>query len=152
MTRGLVNVLALAMVATGLMTLKAQANSKSSLSITIDGLKSQKGQVCLSLFSSSQGFPSNKERALQGQCVSVTGTSETIKFENLNPGSYAVAVIHDVNVDGKLNRNLLGIPTEGVGFSNNPKIRIGPPKFGESVVVVTGQMTNIRIELLYFLG
>ncbi|WP_013322416.1 DUF2141 domain-containing protein [Gloeothece verrucosa] len=146
----LINGLLLAMVSSGLFIVKAQANAKTELNITIDGLKSLKGQVCISVFSSSKGFPSSKNQAVQARCLGVTGASETISFENLDPGSYAVAVIHDANIDGKLNRNLLGIPIEGFGFSNNPKILTGPPKFGESAIIVSGQQTNIRIQLKYF--
>ncbi|ACK72397.1 conserved hypothetical protein [Gloeothece citriformis PCC 7424] len=147
MTRWLASGLVLAMMSSHALTFPAQANNQTNLSITIDGLKKAQGQICLNLFSSSQGFPSKGEQAVKSQCINVTGTSETITFENLLPGSYAVAVIHDLNDDGKLNRNLLGIPTEGFGFSNNPVIRTGPPKFRESVIIVTGQKTNIRIQL-----
>lgn len=152
MIRGLASGLVLTMVGFCLIALKAQANEKSSLSITIEGFKNPKGQVCINLFSNSQGFPSTKEKAVQAQCMPVKETLETITFQNLDAGSYGVAVIHDANVDGKLNRNILGIPTEGVGFSNNPKIRTGPPKFGETVILVTGKITQIRIHLQYFLG
>jgi uncharacterized protein (DUF2141 family) len=131
---------------------KALASFKGNLSIELGGLKNQKGQVCFSLFSSNKGFPDNGKRALKAQCVKLTTTPQKITFPNLTAGNYAVAVIHDVNSDGTLNRNSLGIPTEGFGFSNNPIIRTGPPKFGDSAVLVAGSSTNIQIKLQYFLG
>lgn len=124
----------------------------SSLTVSIDGLKNQKGQICFSLFASSRGFPNSGERALQANCVKVANAPIQITFNNLQAGSYAVAVIHDVNSDRTLNRNFLGIPTEGFGFSQNPIIQTGPPKFIDSVIIVSGQNTNIEIKLQYFLA
>ncbi|RUS92484.1 hypothetical protein DSM106972_098880 [Dulcicalothrix desertica PCC 7102] len=135
-----------------LLSHQAGASFNGKLNVRIDGLKSQKGQVCLTVFSTSRGFPDNGKRALSAQCTKIGGTPQTVTFPNLKPGNYAIAVIHDTNGDGALNRNLIGIPTEGFGFSNNPTIRTGPPKFGESAVLVAGPNTNIQIQLQYFLG
>ena len=44
------------------------------------------------------------------------------RFEDLPPGTYAVQVMHDENDNGKLDSNFLGIPSEGYGFSNNPRV------------------------------
>ncbi|MBF2063437.1 MAG: DUF2141 domain-containing protein [Calothrix sp. C42_A2020_038] len=135
-----------------LLPYQADASFNGNLKISINGLKSQKGQVCVTVFSSSRGFPNDGKRALQAECTKIVETPKNITFPNLKPGNYAIAVIHDVNNDGVLNRNLLGIPTEGFGFSNNPTIRTGPPKFGESAVLVAGASTNIQIQLQYFLN
>lgn len=70
----------------------------------------------------------------------------------LRAGSYAIAVIHDANNDGTLNRNLLGIPTEGFKFSRNPTILMGSPRFVDSAFLVAGSITNIQIQLQYLLG
>jgi uncharacterized protein (DUF2141 family) len=130
----------------------AFAVSNSSLSVTINGLKNQRGQVCLSLFSGGRGFPTSSDRAVAARCVKLENAPVTVKFENLKSGNYAIAAYHDANNDGVLNRNLLGIPTEQFGFSQNPKILTGPPKFGDCAVLVAGPQTNIQIQLLNFLS
>jgi uncharacterized protein (DUF2141 family) len=142
----------LVLVASGNLILLSQANANfnGNLSIRVDGLKNQKGQICLSIFSSSQGFPGNSKRALKAQCLKVTETPQTVTFPNLKAGNYAVAIFHDANGDNNLNSNVLGIPTEGFGFSQNPRIRTGAPKFGDSAVLVAGSSTNIQIQLQYF--
>lgn len=122
------------------------ALNKSALNIKLDGLKNQRGQVCLSLFASSKGFPDSKNGAVEAKCVKITNTAMLITFNNLKVGNYAVALFHDVNGDGKLNRNALGIPTEEFGFSQNPAIITGLPKFSDSAVLVAGS-TNIQIQL-----
>jgi uncharacterized protein (DUF2141 family) len=134
-------------MAANLMAANAEALSNSKLVIAIDGLQEQRGQICLSLFASSQGFPSSGEKALQASCLSVTQTPMIVTFENLQPGSYAIAAFHDLNGDKILNRNALGIPTEVCGFSQNPRIVTGPPKFRESAILVVGTETNIEIRL-----
>lgn len=131
---------------------QAKAVSNSSLTVTINGLKSQRGQVCLSLFSGGRGFPSSSDRAVAARCVKLENVPLTVKFDNLKAGNYAIAAFHDANGDGTLNRNPLGIPTEEFGFSQNPKILTGAPKFADSAFLVAGPQTNIQIKLLNFFG
>ena len=52
-----------------------------------------------------------------------------ISIENLKAGFYAVRYYHDENLDGKMETNLVGKPTEGYGFSNNVTGKFGPPPF-----------------------
>ncbi len=130
----------------------AQAGSKGKLNVEIDGLKNQNGQVCLKLYSGSGGFPNGNQNVVQQRCVKLTQNPLTVTFSNVAAGSYAVAVIHDANGDNQVNRNALGIPTEGFGFSRNPVIRTGAPRFGEAAVVVVGPNTNIQIQMQYLFG
>lgn len=143
-------VLTLAVVGNLVLSSQAKAISNSSLTVAVSGMRNQKGQVCLSLFSEDQGFPSSNERALDYRCVKAEKTPLAVKFSNLSPGSYAVAVFHDENEDGILNRGFLGIPKEGFGFSRNPKILTGPPSFKDAAILVTEPNTEIQIQLEYF--
>ena len=131
---------------------RVEGITNSNLAVTIKGLKNSKGQVCFSLFSSSRGFPSNKKRAVQAKCVKLGKNSTQLKIPSLKAGTYAMAIFHDSNGDGNLNTNYLGIPKEGFGFSRNPRVFTGPPKFGDSAVFVVGSSTNIHINLNYLLG
>ncbi|NJN30861.1 MAG: DUF2141 domain-containing protein [Synechococcales cyanobacterium RM1_1_8] len=72
------------------------------------------------------------------------------RFDNLEPGTYAVAAFHDANGDGLLNRGLMGIPREGFGFSNNPKILVGAPSFKKAAIALTQTQLAIQIQLKYF--
>ncbi|QSJ17380.1 DUF2141 domain-containing protein [Nostoc sp. UHCC 0702] len=128
----------------------AKASSNSNLTVEIDGFKNQKGQVCTSIFASSQGFPNNRDRVIQRQCTKISERSVKVSFGNLKAGNYAVAVIHDENNDLKLNRNDIGIPTEGFGFSRNPEVTTSPPKFNDAAFLIAGPNTDIQIQLKYF--
>ncbi|MEJ6486541.1 DUF2141 domain-containing protein [Nostoc punctiforme UO1] len=145
-----VGMLLLAVVGNLAWSLSAKANFNGKLTLEIDGLKNKEGQVCVSIFASSEGFPSDRDRGIQKQCTKITGTPLPITFENLKAGSYAVAVFHDQNNDRILNSNVFGIPKEGFGFSRNPEIRTGAPKFSEAAFLVAGPNTNIQIQLKYF--
>lgn len=104
----------LALTTLGNIALLSQANAafKGNMRVRVDGLKNQKGQVCLNIFSTSKGFPSNEKQAIKAKCVKAAKNSITVDFPDLKAGNYAVAVIHDVNGDNTLNRNVLSIPTQ----------------------------------------
>nr|WP_071190729.1 DUF2141 domain-containing protein [Trichormus sp. NMC-1] len=130
----------------------ARANLNSNLIVNVNGIKNQTGKICASLFHQSKGFPSDSKKALQFQCIEMKEPPQKLIFKNLKAGNYAVALIHDANADGILNSNSFGIPTEGFGFSNNPLILTGPPKFNNAAVLVVGPSTDIQIQLQYLLG
>ena len=125
------------------------AIANSQIRVKIASLRNQRGNVCLTLFNGSQGFPSQSDRAVASRCINAEeGTAETT-FDDLAPGDYAIAVIHDENKDGKLNTGLFGIPTEGFGFSQNPKVRMGAPSFKDTAFPLSGTSTPVQIDLKY---
>jgi uncharacterized protein (DUF2141 family) len=126
----------------------AATAAPATVTIQVSGLRNQKGQVCLSVFNSGRGFPSDGQNAVKSKCVNAS-QADTIAVQGLKQGSYAVALLHDENNDGKANRNRLGIPTEGFGFSQNPALRAGPPKYGDAVFLATGGNTTIPIQMTY---
>jgi len=130
----------------------ARADSNTNLTIDVAGIKNQSGKICATLFSESKGFPSDSKQALQSECIEVKETLQKLIFKNLKPGNYAVALIHDANGDGILNSNSFRMPTEGFGFSKNPLVLTGPPKFNDAVVKVEGANTDIQIKLQYLFG
>ncbi|MGL5836013.1 MAG: DUF2141 domain-containing protein [Waterburya sp.] len=76
----------------------------------------------------------------------------TLTINKLHLGSYALAIFHDVNGDGELNRDFLGIPQEGFGFSQNPEIYTSPPSFEESAVSIKSAETNLQVATTLFLS
>lgn len=125
--------------------------TRSTITVEIERLRNYLGQVYVSLFANGKGFPNDANSAVQAKIVEITDIPLLVKFENLQPGNYAIALMHDENGDGKLNCNLLGIPTEGFGFSQNPPIRIGSPKFNETKFFVSGENTKVNIKMVYLL-
>ena len=131
-------------------TSQVSALVPSQLTVVVDGLRNTQGQVCVTIFANSKGFPNNHDGVLKSKCNQIAGTSSTITFDNLQAGTYAVAAIHDQNQDQILNLNYLGIPTEGFGFSRNPKVRTSAPKFQDAAFFLAGPNTFIPVTMKYF--
>ncbi|XHX76577.1 MAG: DUF2141 domain-containing protein [Stenomitos frigidus ULC029] len=148
-TKTRIGAIALAALSSIAIALNANAELKSTLTIEIDGLKAQKGDICFKLFSRSFGFPDNAKNAVMNRCVKVTEDSPKITLKDLSSGSYALALFQDVNGDRKLNRNTTGIPTEGYGFSNNPKTRQDLTRYGDCVFLLAGASRTLKIQMKY---
>ena len=70
-------------------------------------------------------------------------------FSDIPPGTYALGVIHDENMNGKLDTNRLGIPVEGYGFSNGARALLGAPSFAAASFQYDGQGLELTINLHY---
>ena len=68
------------------------------------------------------------------------------------PGRYAAQITHDENGNKKVDRGLFGIPREGIGFSNNVRVRFHAPRFNDAAFTVTGGAQSIAVSLQYFGG
>lgn len=103
------------------------------LVVNMDGFRSAEGVVYVALFRSADGFPAEQAKALAGLKARVSPKKRRARvvFRDLGPGTYAIAVLHDEDGDGALDTNVLGIPTEGVGASNNVRT-LGPPSFDDA--------------------
>jgi uncharacterized protein (DUF2141 family) len=127
----------------------AQAGYIGDLEVKLNSLKNTKGRVCLSIFSGPKGFPAGGKGSSLKTSRCVPANSDSVTFTNLSLGNYAIAVVHDINSDGKLNTNALSIPSEGFGFSNNPPLRFGPASFSDSQIFVSGTKTVVQIQMRY---
>ena len=74
------------------------------------------------------------------------GTTK-LEIKGLAPGTYGIVLFQDLNGNEELDRNLLGIPNEPFGFSNNPTIRFSAPKFEEFKFEYDGTETELNIKL-----
>lgn len=112
----------------------APAAKADTLNIDVTNIKSATGKVFVALFDAN-GFAANK--SLRGAVAEVTGDTMRVSFEGVVPGTYGVKVYHDVNGNGKLDRNLIGIPSEPYGFSNDAPARMGPPRWADAAFECT---------------
>ena len=93
----------------------------ATLEIRVEGLPKAEGQLLLALADSAAGWDGQAEpRARRRQAV--TGTTEIVRIDDLAPGAYAISVFHDANANGRMDKNIVGMPTEGYGFSRNPVV------------------------------
>lgn len=76
----------------------------------------------------------------------------SVTVHGLPAGAYAIQAYHDENRNDKVDRNFLGMPKEGIGFSRDAKIRLGPPKWDEAMFAFDGHSLRTTLKLKYFLG
>ncbi|WP_434212664.1 DUF2141 domain-containing protein [[Pseudomonas] boreopolis] len=116
----------------------------ADLGIDLHGVRTQAGQLHVALVDAAgwdgQGAP------LRAAAVAPSGADAHVEFRDLPAGEYAVRVMHDENGNGKLDTNMLGMPLEGYGFSNDPKV-MRKPTFDEARFALPATGTSIAITL-----
>lgn len=123
----------------------------STLTVKVTGLRNHQGNLCVALFNSSDGYPSNTSEAIRVISVLIHNNPEFVIFKELAYGNYAISVFHDENGDSELNTNFLGIPKEGIGFSNDPKIWQGVPAYEKVKFAFTSEQNTVEIAMKYLL-
>lgn len=131
--------------------LPSDASSGCTLRIHVDGLRNARGNIGTVLFTSPDGWPENLDKTFRHGPAPIApdGREGTAVWSDLPPGDYGVAAIHDENSNHKLDRNFLGIPKEGFGFANNPRVGLSAPPFQQALVHVACPETAIAIHLQY---
>ena len=120
--------------------------------VNVTELRNAKGVVRACMTSDRAHFP---------HCRGIAGThfarvdahegALTVTFTGVEPGRYAIALLHDENDNGKADRALGMMPTEGFGFSRDAKVRMGPPEFDDAVFDVDHADRRMTIRMRYML-
>ena len=119
-----------------------------TLEVHVTGFRDNYGTAGGVVFSSSAGWPGDRSKAIVQGGFPIAAHQALQTFQ-VPPGRYAVVVIHDENSNMKLDRNFFGIPTEGFGFSNNPRVIFSAPSFQTAAVPVNCPATQLQIRLIY---
>jgi uncharacterized protein (DUF2141 family) len=112
-----------------------------NVTVTVNNVLSNDGIVQVCVFNKANAFPDKKSLAVKCVDAKATKGSMKIQVDGLAPGSYAFAVHHDKNSDGKVNTNFVGIPKEPMGASNGAKGKMGPPKYADAVITLKQDLT-----------
>jgi uncharacterized protein (DUF2141 family) len=118
-----------------------------NLTVKVKGLQNTKGNVSIGLYNSSDIFP-EVGTAYKDVDANIVSKDFTYTFSNLSKGTYAIALFHDENRNIKMDKNFIGIPSEGYGFSNNVFGKFGPPNFDKTSFTIENDKT-ITIILKY---
>ena len=128
----------------------AAESSCAGIHVKILNIRNSTGTVDCALFDSPDGFPEDALRSAKYVMVlKILESQATCDFEGISEGRYALAVIHDENMNGKLDTNIFGIPTEGYGFSNGAKALLHAPSFSAASFLYTGGSLDLTIRLHY---
>ena len=121
-----------------------------ALDIVLTGVRSSIGEVRVCLWHEGLAFPNCKRGLDVRRLAAPAAATVTIPVAGLRPGSYAISVIHDENGNRLLDKSVVGMPTEGIGFSNNPRLMFGPPKYAQARFDAVAD-TQATIRMKYYL-
>jgi uncharacterized protein (DUF2141 family) len=114
-----------------LLFIAKSGSSQFRLEVEFSELKSNKGQLMIQLYDEKQNVVDQQKGVIiDNKC--------TIFFNDLKEGKYGIRFYHDEDLSGKMETNLLGIPLEGYGFSNEATGKFGPPPFKKWLFLVDG--------------
>ena len=99
--------------------------------VEISGIKKVKGDIVIGLYNKQKGFP-EVGKQYKGIISKIQAKKATYKFENIPDGNYAVALFQDLNKNGKMDYNFLGIPKEPYAFSCIERTCLKTPGFHEA--------------------
>ncbi len=135
------------------LNLPAIAFSQSScpgIHVEISNIKNSTGNIACGIFGSPEGFPKKFQGSARTIIIKkIQKTQAQCNFADIPPGTYSIAVIHDENMNGELDANWMGVPTEGYGFSNTTIDEFGAPAFSAASFRYDGQNLDLTIELKY---
>ena len=132
-------------------TTMANPAAQGNLTVQVTGLKNDNGVVRIALFNDQQDYENkdpNAPGAYKKDKLPIKNGVAVWQLSNLPYGEYAIKLYHDEDNSGKLKKNLVGRPKEGVGFSNNPKLDNHAPSYDQVKFTVGQPSTNMAIKII----
>ncbi len=118
-----------------------------SITVTVTNIPGVKGDLLIGLFDSERSF--TKRPLKNSPKVRVTSTSPmTVTIPNVQPGTYAVSVVQDLNGNGRLDKSIVGMPQEPLAFSKIRQIPRGKPSFAACSFAVADSDVSLTIPLV----
>jgi uncharacterized protein (DUF2141 family) len=130
--------------------MNASAQTLANLDVSVSGLRSTKGNVLICLTANPKTFPDCGKDPKAVRLIIPSVKAHAIRFTGIAPGTYALSLHHDENGNNKMDMALF-LPKEGFGFSRNPKIGMGPPKFAQAAFVVGAADAKMTVAMKYML-
>ena len=115
----------------GFIMIPDYSSSQYKLDIEISGIRNNTGKIMLQLFNED-------EKVIDRDMSEIKDNKCAFSFKIVNPGKYAIRYFHDENLNGVMDTNIVGKPTEGYGFSNNVTGMLGPPSFEKWLFEING--------------
>lgn len=128
----------------------AAQGAPATVIVKISGFKGTEGLALVTLYDSEQSWL-KVPKAVQVVRAKITGAGLSVEFKDVKAGTYAVSVIHDENKNNELDMRWLPYPKpkEGVGVSNDPETKAGPPKWEAAKFAVGAETVTVKATLKY---
>ncbi|MCB0631955.1 MAG: DUF2141 domain-containing protein [Saprospiraceae bacterium] len=116
------------------------------LHLKVSNIEEARGWIWVGVYDSKENFLIKEKAIVEGKEVADTGSLEMI-VDHVRYGNCAVAVFHDINGNGEMDRNWLGIPTEPYAFSRKPRSKWRLPRFDEVAFDFAPRQSNLSVTL-----
>lgn len=130
-------------VAAVLLGVAAASASAATVEVRVSSVVPGRGKVNVAVC--------DKERFLKdclySGSVPAQAADVVVTIQNVPKGTWAVLAYQDENQNDKLDRNLIGIPSENYGFSRDARGKFGPPDFSDAAIDVGDETTVAKIKL-----
>jgi uncharacterized protein (DUF2141 family) len=126
------------------------APTASTLDVNVTGLRSMKGNVLVCVTDNPRYFPNCSKDPESHRAKVAARDAASVKFPGMAKGIYAVALLHDENANSKMDMAVF-LPKEGFGFSRNPVVVTGPPKFKAAAFEIEAAEVSQRVKMKYML-
>lgn len=125
------------------------ADGNTNLQLTIENVRNARGSITVSVYGERpEDFLAKGKKLMKVRFPAKLGTVKGC-ITLPKSGTYALSLYHDEDGSGKFTTNIVGLPTEGFGFSNNPEVVLGPPGFDAASFATQGAVTTLTIRLKY---
>lgn len=143
-------ILALAIGAAALTSAAEATDSPAALEVSISGLRNMKGNVLVCVTANPRFFPDCSKDPKSFRATVPARDSAQVSFRGIAQGTYAIALVHDENGNSKMDMAIF-LPREGFGFSRNPAIVTGPPKFKAAAFAIDAAEVSQQVKMKYML-
>jgi len=143
-------ILALAIGAAALTSAAEATESPAVLDVSISGLRNMKGNVLVCVTANPRFFPDCSKDPKSFRATVPARDSAQVSFRGIAQGTYAIALVHDENGNSKMDMAIF-LPKEGFGFSRNPAIVTGPPKFKAAAFAIDAAEVSQQVKMKYML-
>lgn len=123
------------------------AETHKPLTLIIKNLASATAPVIVGLYNSKKNFLKVEGRLKEYKFIP-TGTTLTTQITDLDYGEFAMAIYQDEDSNGEINKNMIGVPTEGYAFSNNYKPRVKAPGFSDCMFVYDSSTNTVTMNMI----
>jgi len=145
-TRGILFLLTSIFISALFLSNSQAGETSGTLDIVLEGFSDSEGYAMVAVFGSEKAYDEGSPKTVKAR-VKVEDQKALAAFIDLKYGIYAVAVFHDRNANGKMDKNFLGIPKESYGHSNNVRGSFGPPSFEKAKFKLASSQKQIKIVL-----
>ena len=114
------------------------------LYVKITGFTNDLGECWFALDNSKTIYESD-DSVFIGKILPIINNEVIVEIDSIEFGIYAIRVFHDENSNGELDTDLLGIPSEDYGYSNNVSAWFGPPSWERAMFLFNQKVMSIEI-------